>query len=68
MKSKKDPNYFSLAGSHVFNPGINRFFIIKIGREFGGRDHTTVIHACKKLRRNSSNSELKTSWPLLKAS
>jgi len=32
----------------------------KIGEEFGGRDHTTVIHACEKiLEEVSSNSETK---------
>ncbi|MBD3304885.1 chromosomal replication initiator protein DnaA, partial [candidate division KSB3 bacterium] len=26
-----------------------------IGRNFGGRDHTTVLHACKKVERNQAN-------------
>ena len=24
----------------------------QIGKEFGGRDHTTVLHACKKINNN----------------
>ena len=31
----------------------------KIGSEFGGRDHSTVVHACDKI-----NSELKTNLQL----
>jgi chromosomal replication initiator protein len=32
----------------------------KIGSEFGGRDHTTVIHACDKIRAEiDSNSEIR---------
>ena len=27
----------------------------KIGDEFGGRDHTTVIHACDKINTELSN-------------
>ena len=42
--------------------------LIKIGREFGGRDHTTVIHACKKIEAElSSNSELKNKLALIKS-
>jgi len=29
----------------------------KIGQEFGGRDHTTVIHACDKIKSKISNDE-----------
>lgn len=29
----------------------------KIGAEFGGRDHTTVLHACKKISREISRDE-----------
>ena len=29
----------------------------KIGDEFGGRDHTTVIHACEKINTDISNNE-----------
>ncbi len=29
----------------------------KIGDEFGGRDHTTVIHACEKINADISNNE-----------
>jgi chromosomal replication initiator protein len=27
----------------------------KIGEEFGGRDHTTVIHACEKIQQDLRN-------------
>jgi chromosomal replication initiator protein len=30
----------------------------KIGEEFGGKDHTTVIHACKKIRKNTKKDSL----------
>ena len=29
--------------------GINRILFPEIGDAFGGRDHTTVIHACRKI-------------------
>ena len=30
--------------------------LLKIGKEFGGRDHTTVIHACNKIAEEFENS------------
>jgi len=36
--------------------------LLQIGEEFGGRDHTTVIHACEKI------SELKNKDPLVEKS
>jgi chromosomal replication initiator protein len=33
-----------------------------IGRNFGGRDHSTVLHACKKIEKNQADDDsLKTS-------
>ena len=29
----------------------------KIGEEFGNRDHTTVIHACKKVEEDIENKK-----------
>jgi len=29
--------------------GLTEKSLPEIGRAFGGRDHTTVIHACKKI-------------------
>ena len=29
----------------------------KIGEEFGGRDHTTVIHACEKVSQDMEKDE-----------
>ena len=29
----------------------------EIGRHFGGKDHTTIIHACKKITRAQENNE-----------
>jgi chromosomal replication initiator protein len=31
---------------------LTDFSLPKIGEEFGGRDHTTVIHACEKISRD----------------
>ncbi len=30
--------------------------LLKVGKEFGGRDHTTVIHACNKISEEFENS------------
>jgi chromosomal replication initiator protein len=30
--------------------------LIEIGRKFGGRDHTTVIHACEKIRQDMESN------------
>ena len=29
----------------------------KIGEEFGGRDHTTVLHACSKIEQDIKSSK-----------
>jgi chromosomal replication initiator protein len=29
---------------------LTNYSLPEIGEAFGGRDHTTVIHACKKIR------------------
>ena len=39
----------------------------EIGRKFGGRNHTTVIHACKKIEKDMTmNSEILNQVNLLK--
>ncbi|MBN1550012.1 chromosomal replication initiator protein DnaA [bacterium] len=41
--------------------------LVEIGKKFGGRNHTTVIHACKKIESEMlRNSELKNQVNLLK--
>jgi chromosomal replication initiator protein len=30
----------------------------EIGRQFGGRDHTTVLHACRKAADSLANDQL----------
>ena len=34
---------------------INRSLLPKIGESFGGRDHTTVLHACDRVREMMKN-------------
>lgn len=36
---------------------LTRCSLMEIGDAFGGRDHGTVIHACKKIKEKSSNEE-----------
>ncbi|HLR65192.1 MAG TPA: chromosomal replication initiator protein DnaA [Pseudogracilibacillus sp.] len=36
---------------------LTEFSLPKIGQEFGGRDHTTVMHACKKIADLMKNDE-----------
>ena len=39
----------------------------RIGNEFGGRDHTTVMHACDKIERLSSeNAQLQNTLETLR--
>jgi chromosomal replication initiator protein len=38
----------------------------EIGDAFGGRDHTTVLHACRKIRElRDSNSEMREDYKKL---
>ena len=47
---------------------LTDYSLIKIGQEFGGRDHTTVIHACKKIETELSyNNELKNKVALIRS-
>ena len=36
---------------------LTRFSLVEIGRAFGGRDHTTVLHAVQKIEKLRSDSE-----------
>ena len=38
-------NYINPDDDHEKNP-----YLPEIGESFGGRDHTTVLHACRKIK------------------
>mgnify|MGYP002641197183 FL=1 len=38
----------------------------KIGKQFGNRDHSTVIHAIKKIQEKLENSDIKNDYDLIK--
>ena len=38
----------------------------EIGKAFGGRDHTTVLHACRTIRElSSTDGKLRADWDKL---
>jgi chromosomal replication initiator protein len=43
-------------GMYVFRQ-LTDYSYPKIAEEFGGRDHTTVIHACEKIKRQMSEKQ-----------
>jgi chromosomal replication initiator protein len=46
---------------------LTNFSLPKIGENFGGRDHTTVMHACDKVRNDiKKNSDLKSALNQIK--
>lgn len=52
---------------------VLKFSFPTIGREFGGRDHTTVMHACQRVARNDHGlledaNRLMTGLPSLRRS
>ena len=44
-------NCLPTTNSYVSIRELTDFSLPKIGEEFGGRDHTTVIHAHEKMRK-----------------
>ena len=43
-------------GMYVFRQ-LTDYSYPKIAEEFGGRDHTTVMHACEKIKRQMSEKQ-----------
>ncbi len=69
IKSKKRTQAIALSRqvAMYLTRELTDYSLIKIGQEFGGRDHTTVIHACKKIENELSfNSDLKNKVSLIK--
>ncbi len=69
IKSKKRTQIIALSRqvAMYLTRELTDYSLIKIGQEFGGRDHTTVIHACKKIGNDLLyDNELKNKIALIK--
>ena len=45
---------------------LSSLALSKIGKQFGNRDHTTVIHAIKKIEERFENADIKNDYDLIK--
>lgn len=69
MKSKKRPKSIAFPRqiAMYLSRNLTNYSLPEIGEAFGGRDHTTVIHACKQIDgKLSSDFNLKRSVSIIK--